>query len=576
MKNRSKDLSLEYWQKLYEAAVLANADALEAMEKNMEQYLGSDEIDGSSDKAKAVRNITYECIESEISPDIPLPKAEAFSYSGRREENAKIIERLCSAARDRLPFEKENDLDERYTYIYGGSIWLVEWDSEASDGGGHGGVNVRCLSPTSFIPQPGILELSEMEYCFLKFTTTRGELASRYGISEDRLSLAECEYEFEGSSPENDTVAVITVFYRDLEGEIGKFVFSGELILSDVPNYYKRKGRLCKSCGKPFGECECNEGDFVCEDLEYETVEIGGESITIPYYTPKSFPLVIRRNTLGTPSFIGGSDCARIRSQQQAINKVESRILEKLLRAGVTPVIPEGSSVTLSNAVFGQVIRMRPGESLDNYGKLDTTPNISQDIHEADRLYDMAKRVLGISDALQGTDNVKTESGYARQLKINQAASRLETKRRMKYLAYSEIYRLIFEHYLAFADEERQLSYIDALGSLHSSVFKRSDFIEKSEAGYHYCDAYLFSVDLNSGNEYTRETLWARNLSNLESGTLGDKSDPYTLLRYWQSQERCHYPYARENVEYFKALIEKNEKESEKENERKEEPLQNP
>jgi len=29
-----------------------------------------------------------------------------------------------------------------------------------------------------------------------------------------------------------------------------------------------------------------------------------------------------------------------------------------------------------------------------------------------------------------------------------------------------------------------------------------------------------------------------------------------TLLRYWQSQERAHYPYARENVEYFKLLFE--------------------
>ena len=210
---------------------------------------------------------------------------------------------------------------------------------------------------------------------------------------------------------------------------------------------------------------------------------------------------------------------------------------------------------------------MRPGESLDQYGKLDTTPDISQDIMEADRLYDMAKRVLGISDALQGSDDPQAESGYARQLKISQAATRLETKRRMKYLAYSEIYRLVFEHYLAFADEPRPLSYKDALGRIHTPSFDKRSFIELSPSGYHYCDAYLFSVDLNSGNEYTREALWERNLSNLQSGTLGDKTDPVTLLRYWQSQERAHYPYARENVEYFKAIIEQKNKESEISNE---------
>ncbi len=568
MKNqeKGKDALLEHWRRLYEAALLAYSDTLESLEKSMEQYLGSDEIDGSTERAKAVRNITYEVIECEISADIPLPKAEPGSYSLRRGENAKTIERLCAAAKDRLPFERENDLDERYTYVYGGSIWLVEWDSELNDGGVTGGISVRCIPPSSFIPQPGINNIEDMDYCFLKFTTTRGELRSKYGIKEEMLSLAECEYEFEDSDPETDTVSLVTVFYKDDRGEIGKLVFSGELVLSNVPNYYKRKSKVCRCCEMPPEKCLCPSGDFESVDLEYENVDLNGEPITLPYYTPKRFPIVIRRNTPGKPSCLGGSDCERIRPQQQAINKVESRILEKLLRAGVTPVIPEGSSVTLSNAVFGQVIRMRPGESLDNYGKLDTTPDISQDILEADRLYDMAKRVLGISDALQGTDNTQAESGYARQLKISQASSRLETKRRMKYLAYSEIYRLIFEHYLAFADEGRPLSYRDGLGTVKVSEFNKKDFIECDGSGYYYCDDYLFSVDLNSGNEYTREALWERNLSNLESGTLGSKDDPLTLLRYWEAQERAHYPYAKENVEYFKALIDKNKKESEKSN----------
>lgn len=562
-----KNESLERWQRLYESALSAHCGLFDSLNRNMEQYLGSDEIDGSTERAGAVRNITYEVIESEISADIPGPKTDPLSFSEIHEENARLIERLCDSVKCSLALERENDLDERYTYIYGGSIWLVEWDSEKDDGACRGGVNVRCISPTSFIPQPGIHNVEDMEYCFLKFTTTRGELKNRYGIKDEMLSLAECEYEYEGADPESDTVSLITVFYRDEDGEIGKFVFSGGLVVSDVPRYYKRKTEICEKCNRPMSECTCEHPEPKTVDLEDEIVELDGESITLPYYTPKRFPIVIRKNTLGEPSHLGGSDCDRIRAQQQAINKVETRILEKLLRAGITPVIPEGSSVTLSNAVFGQVIKMRPGESLDQYGKLDTTPDISQDIMEADRLYDMAKRVLGISDALQGSDDPQAESGYARQLKISQAATRLETKRRMKYLAYSEIYRLVFEHYLAFADEPRPLSYKDALGRIHTPAFDKRNFIEISQSGYHYCDAYLFSVDLNSGNEYTREMLWERNLSNLQSGTLGDKTDPVTLLRYWQSQERAHYPYARENVEYFKAIIEEKNKESEISNE---------
>ena len=68
-------------------------------------------------------------------------------------------------------------------------------------------------------------------------------------------------------------------------------------------------------------------------------------------------------------------------------------------------------------------------------------------------------------------------------------------------------------------------------------------------------------MDLNGGADYQRESLWQRNLENLKAGTLGDPSAIPTLLRYWQCQERAHYPHARENVEYFTELLkEENER----------------
>ena len=35
----------------------------------------------------------------------------------------------------------------------------------------------------------------------------------------------------------------------------------------------------------------------------------------------------------------------------------------------------------------------------------------------------------------------------------------------------------------------------------------------------------------------------------------GNKEKAETLLRYWQFQERAHYPNAKENVEYFKRQV---------------------
>lgn len=561
---------LEWLKGLYSSARLSAEATGEQMDKNMSQYLGSDEIDGSSERASIVRNITYELIESEVNAEIPLPKVDTSCYSEKREQNARAIERLSSAIRSRLPFEELNDRDERYTYVLGGSIFYVEWDSADPAGGGEGGVRVHLLSPKSFIPQPSIASVQDMDYCFLRFITTRAELMAKYGASEEQISLAECEYLADLDDPMGDAVAVIVAFYKDGEGRVGKFVFSGDLALLDLPNYYKRKSLVCKKCGREVGLCECDEPELRTVDLEFETITLeDGRTAEIPYYIPDVFPIIIRKNTMGEDQLFGGSDCERIRPQQQAINKVESRILQKLLRAGITPIMPDSCSVTLTNTVFGQIIKTRPGESIDSFGKIDTTPDVSQDIEEADRLYDQAKRVLGISDALQGLDSNTSESGYARQLKIVRSSSRLETKKRMKQLAYCSLYQLIFRHYLAFADEPQRFAYRDTLGRMHFTEFNRRDFIEINKDGeYYYDDSYLFSADNQAEAVYQPETLWDINLTNLQRGTLGNPEMPATLLRYWQLQDKAGFPYARENVEYFQNILSKNEnKESEKINE---------
>ncbi len=585
--NSSKTERLAFFKELYEGAKLAYADTLDTFEVHMKQYRGSDEIDNSSVRATTVRNITYEMIETQVSSDIPGPKVDPAYYSERKDRCAKSIERLLYSIRDRLPFEEMNDIDERYTYVYGGSVWYAEWDNSMRLGREIGGVKVYCLPPRDFIPQPNVFSLSDMQYCFLRFTTTKSELAQKYGASDEELLLVESDGEVVGVCEEGECVPLVISFYKDENGEIGKFVFSGELVLQDLPAMYRRKRRVCVRCRESEDLCKCKKKQWKSEDIMSEllatdiilsdgyrinsdisnTDEYGeacdAKKTELPYYTPKSFPVVIRKNTSGDGRLFGQSDCEYIRPEQQAINKIESRILQKLLRAGITPIVPEDATITLNNSVFGQVIKMKPGESAAQYGKVDTTPDISQDIAEAERLYEHAKRILGISDALMGIDTAKVESGVAKQLRISQATGRLESKRKMKHTAYAALDRIIFELYLAFADETRTLVYKDAYGRIHNSKFNRYDFLEYDgiRGSFFFDDAYLFSVDLNGGAEYQREALWQRNLENLRAGTLGDPQSPVTLLRYWQCQERAHYPYARENVEYFKLAVEQEEKE---------------
>ncbi|MBR5448517.1 MAG: hypothetical protein IKV43_00875, partial [Clostridia bacterium] len=283
IENSTKETRLDFFRTLYERSKTAAEDTVLDCEKNMRQYMGDPSIDGSVEAAITVRNITYEIVESQISSDIPMPKADATSYSEARERNATSIERLCRAVRMRLPFDELNDIDERYTYIYGGSVWYVEWDNEAEYLGEVGTVKVHCLSPKELIPQPGIFSIADMEYLFLRFTTTKGEISRKYGIPTEELEAAESCYEFDTGVPEGDAVSLTVCFYKDDDGDVARYVFTGDVELSHLPKYYYRKGKICTVCGSGEGECGCNaktkDGNLIYEHLHTDVILDSGTVI---------------------------------------------------------------------------------------------------------------------------------------------------------------------------------------------------------------------------------------------------------------------------------------------------------
>jgi hypothetical protein len=609
---------LSFFQELYKDAESRLEESFSTLERHYEQYKGSKEIDGENGMravdASLVRNITYELIESQITGYIPNAKVDARMFSNKNARNAEAIEKLCEMTLNRIGIEALNDMDERYTYIYGGSIFLVEWDESITTHNSAGDIRISCISPRNFVPQPNIYTgIQDMEYCFVKFTTTKEGVVRKYGISEDLARNIESD---EGE----DTATLIVCYYKNDEGKVCEYVWAeaesgGNAIeILDIDDYYSRKRKICTKCGKYEGLCTCEKPKFETVSEEYEEINhdiiIDGEvaiparsevikdgvvvteehtepktsanglpqfdvdesgnmtpamatvatpvtePTKIPFYRPNRLPIVIRKNTSQEDSLLGQSDCEFIRPQQQAINKIESRILEKLLKSAITPVMPEDATITLNNSIFGQIIKMKPGETVSQYGKVDTTPDISKDIAEAERLYDHAKRILGINSSFQGQYDSSAASGVAKQLQINQASGRLESKRRMKNHAYAEIYEIIFQFYLANADEPRPISFKDATGKVQNVQFNRLAFVERDEAGeYYYNDEFLFDADSASDVEQYRQYLWEHNMQLYKQGTFGDPNSVQSRLTYWRNMERAHYPFAHAMVEETEAQM---------------------
>jgi hypothetical protein len=491
-------------------------------------------------------------------------------HSQRNIRNAKAIEMMLQGKRNKLPFERMNDIDERYTTIYGGSVWLVEFDDSIRTPTTIGDVKVTCLAPDHFFGQENVFEVEDMEYCFLRFPTTKDEIVRKYGVDESVAEEAENEEAIEGEATvdgDEYTATVVVCYYKDEDDLVCEYVFSGDVCLLDVSDYYARKRKVCAVCGQREGICACEKpeyeemsadeeeithniklsdgsvlgpvsqvivdgvpqtqmvsqvvksptGEMVFDDSQgfyAPALEMVEQPVTeptvIPYYRPKRLPVVIRKNISQENSVFGQSDCAAIREQQQLINKIETRIAEKLLKAGVYAIVPNDYEGDLTAGILNQVLRS-DASNYNQFGRIDMQPNTALDISEAERLYDHAKRILGISDSLTGSESYTEKSGVAVQLNITRSISRLESKRRLKYSAYSELYHIIACYYLAFYDGEMELSFRDAEGCVHNSVFRKSDFVEGTpEDGYHLCLNYVFGVDLNLGGEYTKESLWGK------------------------------------------------------------------
>ncbi len=600
---------LAFFQDLYNEARSYSDKLYEKLNQNIEQYKGSKKIDGSEVDAKQVRNITYELVESQVTSYLPTPAVSPKMYNDRNERNAKSIETLLRNKRNELPFEKLNDIDERFNPIYGGSIWLIEWDNSITTHNTVGDVKISCLSPKKFTGQPNIYDVKEMEYCFIEFETTKEDIVRKYGVTPEVADETESE-----ENADDKTATLYVCYYKNDADKVCQYIWSADTELSDIEDYYARKRYICKKCGKRKEICSCERGDYELQNEEYEELEediiltdgeilpamspvikdgqvvtetvkqqailedgsvaledINGvklpmmvdvqvskmEKTKLPFYTPNILPIVIRKNTSEEDSLLGQSDVEFIRPQQQAINKIESRIVEKLMGSGVFPIVPEEFNGEIDNSIWKKVFRAKPS-TFNMFGRVDLQVDISRDIAQSDRLYDQAKRILGISDSYQGQYDASAQSGKAKQIQVNQAAGRLDSKRQMKNAAYAEIDQIIFQYYLAYADEPRPASYKDAMGRTQNCMFNRYDFIEKDEAGeYYYNDEYLFSTDATVDVERNRETLWQENRINFQQGAYGDPTQLTTLLIFWLNMEKAHYPWAHDNVERIKEEIQR-------------------
>lgn len=268
------------------------------------------------------------------------------------------------------------------------------------------------------------------------------------------------------------------------------------------------------------------------------------EGTKIPYYKPCVFPVVLRKNVSKTGRFLGGSDIDAISDQQNTLNKIGTKVNEKVLGGGSFVTLPKGMG-RFQTDQDNRVLEVENPAALSCIRTFNTQVDISQDMARSQEVYEEARQIIGITDSLQGRRDPTATSKVAKEFAASQAAGRLESKRVMKNALFQDLFEVLFKFMLAYADEPRPVISYNERGEKEYKVFDRHDFLYQDEAGaWKYNTDFLFSCDSSAPLAANREAMWQECRMNFESGALGNTKELSTLVRFWSQMEVLHYPMA--------------------------------
>lgn len=573
---QSQEAKLKFWQDKYSEALNKYENNIKKIDDYFNIYEGSGDIyTGSGKKSKkgtsSVRKVVFELIESQTDTTIPMPKITSLSGN---EERAMTAEHFIMNEIDRLPFNDIIDMQSRTTPVAGASFFLVEWDNSVNTRNTVGKMVVSDIDPKSVIPQPGVFNIDKMDYIFLRLLQSKQDIKSRYDIDLSKLETMEQDDSDIDESNNDELVTHVYCYYKDKNGKISLFSWVNNIVINDLENYFARKEYVCEKCGRKQEldkeKCECGSKKFKLKDITDETITIRTTSIDpmtgqpvpnetqikVPYYTPKTFPIVKRINVSKRNSFLGSSDVEAIKDQQNDLNIMMDKIKQKVLKGGSIVTIPESADFKATDEEL-KIVRLKNAAEKALIDCYSMQPNISTDMTILDADYNIARQTIGITNSYQGREDTTATSGKAKQISAENAAGRFESKKTMKNDAFANLYRVMFQFMLAYADEPRSIYYQDENGQMQYKLFDKRMFIDKDEAGeYYYDDEFIFATDESSTLANNRQLMWQETRNNFTSGSYGDPTDINTIVMYWQMMNTLHYPGAKQALIYATQRLE--------------------
>ena len=252
---------------------------------------------------------------------------------------------------------------------------------------------------------------------------------------------------------------------------------------------------------------------------------------------------------------LGNSDVDVIEDQQNTINRLEKKVIDRIVKAGTRITLPPEANLRVDSQDSEKWYLENPADKA-MIGVYDFSGDLQYEMAYLAQLYEESRQVLGITDSFQGRRDPTATSGKAKEYSAAMAAGRFESKRVMRQYAYSRIFELMFKYMLAYADEPRPVTITNFKGETDYEEFNRYDFLEQdSEGNWYWNDQFLFSCDTAGPLANNREAMWQETRMNLQTGAFGDPANTETLVLFWTKMELLHYPGAAETKQYLEQKL---------------------
>lgn len=351
----------------------------------------------------------------------------------------------------------------------------------------------------------------------------------------------------------------------EMQADSNREFLQGVDMVPDPAPEKKYNGGPCPWCGSE--EWEDQEQEYEQVMLPIKTaggVEIPGaeagfdeygnavlKPTLIPYYKPDVYPIVLQKSVSQYGKLLGSSDVDVIEDQQNTTNRLEQKIIDRIMKAGSRVTLPTRADLRL-NPDDNERWYLENAAEKSMIGVYDFSGNLQYEMAYLSQVYEEARQILGITDSFQGRQDPTATSGVAKEYSASMAAGRLESKRVMKNAAYAKLFELMFKFWLAYSDEPRPVSYKDFSGDTKYEEFNRYDFLEQDADGqWYWNDQFLFSCDTSEPLASNREAMWQETRMNLQTGAFGDPTKTETLILFWGKMEELHYPGAGSTKKYL-------------------------